>query len=550
MIAKIKNKAKREITKWSFNPRPASAPFVSGDTFRSLADHRYDETRKCRPEDIKESDIVFIKTDYLDEFFKDIHPEINARYKIITHNSDRNITEKEAAHIDDKIIRWFGQNVLVKHPKITPIPIALENMHYQANGVVKNFLKERDREAIKKNRILFGFTPSTNRTKREEALASLRRSPVADEIRTRINPKEHLALLNEYKFVAAPEGNGVDTHRAWEALIVGTIPVTTSNAVVEHFKSIGMPVLIISKWEDVENLAEKDLEEKYEEIKKVYFPIKNNLMAYDYWQGIIRVPEEKKDEAIVCVAIGKKFERKYEKDYKKSQSRLAYNVRRPLIVINDFIQIVEKRPTWQKLLMFKTPILSNINRVMLLDADIYIKDTEENPLDMVPESNWGLAPNNAFDLPTLKVTDLVLYEYCPKENRPNFVLNCGFFIINKKVHGEIMEYVFNNYGEQPCDEQGPFNYHLINQFPGTILPFKFNNIVGSYMEKFGYSMTSVMNMYRDTLFFHFAGKGNRKILGLFLAFEKFPILAKILKQPIILSSLNKAVQMAKKLKRI
>jgi hypothetical protein len=48
------------------NNRDSSAPFISGDTFRGDVDHIYDETTNTfNATNVKEGDVVFIKTDYL-----------------------------------------------------------------------------------------------------------------------------------------------------------------------------------------------------------------------------------------------------------------------------------------------------------------------------------------------------------------------------------------------------------------------------------------------------------------------------------------------------
>ena len=528
----------------------SSRPFISGDTFKSLADHSYDGTGSFDPKKVKEGDIVFIKTDLVHGFFEKMHPSIDASYRIITHNSDRRVGEKEAGLIDGKVIRWYAQNAAVSHPKLTPIPIGLENMSYFENGIVGIFEGLRRKAVPKKNRILSAFSVGTNPQERGEALAALRRSPVADILPDRPEPSEYLSTLQSYKFVAAPEGNGPDSHRIWEAAALGAIPIAKKTRLLEHFHSLGLPILFIDDWKDVEAFSEQQLEALYSKIMLTCGPVADNLVMFHYWQGIVRAPEDKRDEFLVCVAIGHKFRQSYERDFKESHERFAYDLRRPLVVIGDFIQKVDKRPTWQKLVMFKTPILAKVDRVMLLDADIYVKDTGESPLDFVPEGQWGLAPNNAFDLPTLAVTDLTLYAQCPPENRPSFVMNCGFFIVSQKAHRKVMEYVFESYGEQICDEQGPFNYHLINEYKGVVLPFRFNNIVGSYMEKYGYSMTTVMNMYAQTNSFHFAGRANRKIFRIIRLFREHPAFYSIAAFPPVLAVLDAASKLVKEAKGI
>jgi hypothetical protein len=205
---------------------------------------------------------------------------------------------------------------------------------------------------------------------------------------------------------------------------------------------------------------------------------------------------------------------------------------------------------WQKLLVFETKTISNFKRVMLLDADIWINKFDENPFNLVPYDNWGLCKNNAFDLKTYHKSDLRLYNKCPLENRPDFVLNTGFYILNKNIHSKKMRFIFDNYDTQICEEQGPLSYHLLTEFPGVILPFKFNNIVASFMEKFGYSFSSIIKLYEESNFLHFAGNVNRKILRILILIKKFPIVLNVMKLKPILYLLDKLSNIIKKVKKI
>lgn len=50
-------------------------------------------------------------------------------------------------------------------------------------------------------------------------------------------------------FVLSPEGNGMDCHRTWEALLLGNIPVVRRNPLVGLYD--GLPVLVVDDWADV-----------------------------------------------------------------------------------------------------------------------------------------------------------------------------------------------------------------------------------------------------------------------------------------------------------
>ncbi len=268
----------------SGNPRPSSYPYVSGDTFRAIADHIHDDLKTVDTSKVKEADIIFVKISYIKEFFEKIHPHIKFPYKLITHNGDILIDEKLSTYADEKIIKWYGQNVTINHPRIVPLPIGLENISYCNSGLPKYFNRLRIKSLPKKNRILFGFNIMTNKEKRQQAENVLLFLPVADKIQGWPGAKKYLELAASYAFVASPEGNGIDCHRTWEALYLGAVPIVTSSPVTEHFKSIGFPLFVIKDWKELCGLTENDLKKKYHELQDSF---DKSLLRADYWFNLI-----------------------------------------------------------------------------------------------------------------------------------------------------------------------------------------------------------------------------------------------------------------------
>ena len=58
-------------------PRVSSFPYISGDTFRAACDFIIDEKQIPFDTDaVKDGDAIFLKTDLLSFFFKEVHPHI------------------------------------------------------------------------------------------------------------------------------------------------------------------------------------------------------------------------------------------------------------------------------------------------------------------------------------------------------------------------------------------------------------------------------------------------------------------------------------------
>lgn len=61
---------------------------------------------------------------------------------------------------------------------------------------------------------------------------------------------EYFAQLPSYKFVVSPEGNGIDCHRHYEALMAGAIPIMEHNARIEQ-KYQGLPILYTTDYSEL-----------------------------------------------------------------------------------------------------------------------------------------------------------------------------------------------------------------------------------------------------------------------------------------------------------
>ncbi len=288
LIEKIKIKVRRFFTfHFSSTPRRGSYPYISGDTFREWADLVYEKDNTFTADKVKKGNIVFLAGGYIDEFFTTIHPFIKTNYKLITHNSDRSIGEKEIGYIDEKIIQWFAQNVLVSHPKITPIPIALESLSYSNAGRLHLF-NNKNLPLTKRNRILVNFKTITNPLERNTCLESMKKCNLSHIVTERLTQKEYIRLLKDSKAVTSPPGNGPDCHRTWEAALFGTVSIVKRSFFIEHFASLGLPVWIVRDFTELIGISEDEFVQKCEQIIASSKDPSSTLLSYNYWHNIIK----------------------------------------------------------------------------------------------------------------------------------------------------------------------------------------------------------------------------------------------------------------------
>lgn len=270
--------------------RGSSEPYISGDTFCSLADHILDgEHRFIDPSAVKKGDIILVASGFLTKFFFEIHAHISNPYFLITHNSDINIPGRYFLYLmDEKILVWFARNAEIIHEKIVPIPIGLKNKNYSIGDT--GILKSVQEETIKKRHLLYFNFHSQNY---EEERAPLKRyfscKGFAKE-GVPLNYSEYLKEVKASKFILSPRGQGLDSFRTWESLYLGTIPIVKSSSLDQLFENL--PVLIVKDWQEV---TKAFLERKYEEMNDKTFDL--TQLYFPYWKEKIKqICEKKKNE--------------------------------------------------------------------------------------------------------------------------------------------------------------------------------------------------------------------------------------------------------------
>jgi hypothetical protein len=266
--------------------RESSYPYISGDSFRAIANFVIDEKKlPFDPNLVKDGDIIFLNGDYLDFFFNTIHPRINAHYILLTHNSDYPIPGPFPHMLNEKkLIAWFGQNTDRQHPKLFALPIGLANKHWpwgttHALDVIKSNISMYE----KKHLSYMNFSTYTNVHRPElntffEHCSFCYHAPRKPYL-------NYLEDMAESKFIVSPPGTGIDCHRHWEALLVGAIPIIQHSSIDPLFDEL--PVILINDWNEI---TENFLNNKYTELSSKKFNY-DRLYA-QYWIDKIKKVQE------------------------------------------------------------------------------------------------------------------------------------------------------------------------------------------------------------------------------------------------------------------
>ena len=240
------------------NPHRAdSFPLVSGDTYRSVCHWLFDETghNDWDPTMVQQGDLIFAKTDMLDEFFQTRHPLITKPYILISSNSDH---PSPGPHLpvlkDATLFAWFGQNGDASHPKFHPLPIGFPNQEWEHG----NFTTLRNQAAksppLSDRRWLLyiniGTGSNVNRLSTVDHFKSWNREIV--HFAERGSHEQYLQDIKHSLFVLSPPGNGIDCHRTWEAILMGAIPVILPSFSFGHLAQ-SAPVMIVENFKKLQS---------------------------------------------------------------------------------------------------------------------------------------------------------------------------------------------------------------------------------------------------------------------------------------------------------
>ena len=153
-------------------------------------------------------------------------------------------------------VNWLGDA-----SNVVPIPIGLENEGYLLNGVLDDYLSMRSNLKPWSTRTidyLVCFSINTNPIERSDALYHANQASNVFIVEKPITPKRYRELVANSKYVISPPGNGIDCHRTWESLFLGSIPIVKAKFWPFHKYEIGAKV--INHWNELGKSSNENLE--------------------------------------------------------------------------------------------------------------------------------------------------------------------------------------------------------------------------------------------------------------------------------------------------
>lgn len=263
--------------------RVGSFPFVSGDTFRLMAGTEFLEDRvrrfTGRPERLAfASADLAAQTQFADRFRDWASSFGDALPALIVHNSDASIGGENLRLLAASSRAVYCVNVTEEFDSVHAIPIGLENASLNTNGRLKLYIDSFDPDpSVRTRRVLSSFHEQTNLAVRSHARQVFEKSRFGyDGFQWKLG--EYREELRRTKFVICPPGNGHDTHRTWEGIYLGAVPVVLkghlASALIES-----NPIHAVDSYEEFVAMSDEDLDALYLEVRA-----REPMSAYaSYW---------------------------------------------------------------------------------------------------------------------------------------------------------------------------------------------------------------------------------------------------------------------------
>tara|TARA_R110001583_G_scaffold39973_1_gene128006 strand:+ start:1199 stop:2107 length:909 start_codon:yes stop_codon:yes gene_type:complete len=225
-------------------------------------------------ENMEENSIVFAKTDFIinGEFQKNVLPFINKPFNLVTAVSSYHIGRdgdnpegyKEILE-NENLQNWFCTNPPnEEHEKIHTLPIGFAEPNRLSSNqrVLKKLRKERKQFEEKANKFFIPWHDQSTNPERHKIINTLKKKEFVDMMQGKTSSEPYMNLIGAYRFTICVQGSGNDTHRLYESLLMGCVPITIDCTVKRLFDDYNLPGYFVESWDEIDEDFYKEVSSK------------------------------------------------------------------------------------------------------------------------------------------------------------------------------------------------------------------------------------------------------------------------------------------------
>ena len=208
---------------------------------------RYKDLRRFHYLTARHGDTVFVNLDAISNFTSQfVLFGIRKKFILVCQNSDKEFNESWLRRLEPYALHIYSINCVVQHPTVTAIPIGFGDWSV-------SLLPSISQEPIERSIEIYGaFLIRTNPSKRQSCYDAIQSNPIV-QFRPTTDRSEFYELLRRSKYVVCPEGEGHDTHRIYESLYFGAVPILLrGNPLTHMYERLGLPIKWVDSWSELD----------------------------------------------------------------------------------------------------------------------------------------------------------------------------------------------------------------------------------------------------------------------------------------------------------
>lgn len=193
---------------------------------------------------VKDNDSIFLNLDHIYEFISFLDMvKPNAKFTLVTQNSDNDFTLDMYNRIEQYVNKIYAINCNFSGgEKMVKVPIGF-------NDHSTEVLENQDFTFVDKTNFAYMNFRIQNHHSREHCYNYFTQFDWVNVEYTELSQNDFYTKLKSFKYCISPRGTGIDTHRLYEALLYGVIPVVVKSELDDLYSKF--PILVVDQWEDV-----------------------------------------------------------------------------------------------------------------------------------------------------------------------------------------------------------------------------------------------------------------------------------------------------------
>ena len=241
-----------------------------------IADHCWDASKEfyanagvsrlhnkngINPDEVKKDDIVFVKTDYIyNGEFANLLDAIKNKFTLVSAISSYNAGLGHPSYIDilnsEKIKYWFCTNPPdVDSKKLIGLPIGFEEKEREGGNqeIIKGHWDDKVKWEDKIDKLYLSYHTLGNNPDRDKNIKYLSSLDCVHVEKNKLLFDKYLEEMGKYKYAICLEGAGFDTHRNYEALLVGSTPIMINSTVKKIYNDWKLPSIFVDNWTQIDS---------------------------------------------------------------------------------------------------------------------------------------------------------------------------------------------------------------------------------------------------------------------------------------------------------